>query len=186
MTVTIKKNVDVQATLEAKQFKYQVKRDLSGAVQFENMASPNGAEATANNFGGGTDTATRTIASNNGWNFIKLPKVQLYLVALAVGSSPVSASGSAAAYWQINGVTKVSTGGSISCSSTGSSSCFAMDTITVTPAPVGITSAQVAPNILTNKAFASLITGTGVYYLIGATANDIVAGQKNQKVTIMK
>ncbi len=93
MTVTIKKNVDVQATLEVKQLKYQVKRDLSGDVQFTNTGNANPAWTIVGP--ASTMTATATRATNTGINFFKPAKIQLLarLSAMNMGSFSVIASG---------------------------------------------------------------------------------------------
>ncbi len=129
MTVTIKKNVDVQATLEAKQLKYQVKRDLSGDVQFENMASV-GLLATTISAVNNSNTTTGT--TTGGWNFVNLPKV-VY-----------DASGSTKGLTiKINGVTKTSTSWTAGSFSG-----------TFTPATRQITSTTTGTNTIQLKVFA--------------------------------
>ncbi len=94
MTVTIKKNVDVQAELKVDKIKYQVKRDLSGDVQWTNMTQVGNLSAYKNAVG--TDSSTGT--TTKGFNFIKLPKVLFSYSGLSMGVTI-----------KINGVTKTST-----------------------------------------------------------------------------
>jgi len=184
MTVTIKKNVDVQGTLEANQVKYQVKRDLSGDVQFENMKNTPAAGTFL--WGSGWENQTSTTVTNNGWNFTKAANLKLKLWAWAYTvhtmAAPVTIWVRGQGTWQINSSTRNST--STSLSSAGSHSLSTSTTITA-PAGAGVTIAQSAPNVLTNRAALSFsYMGTiGSAYL---TVQNTVRGQKNQKITIMK
>ncbi len=182
MTVTIKKNVDVQATLEAKQFKYQVKRDLSGDVQFENMASP--ARATVSPTFGATIAYTATVASNDGWNFIKPAAIQ---VVGSIRASNVGTTVSAAFFfkgsWLTNNNARNVYSATASCSA--ATSCSASINVTIV-AGASLTVAQSAPNVIKNRIYAGQITGSVSAISAYAAANDDAQGQKNQKVTVMK
>ncbi len=181
MTVTIKKNVDVQATLEAKQFKYQVKRNLSGDVQFENMASPPTVNTQVTAFSGTKNTTTGTIATNDGWNFINPAKIKLTVYVYAGFSEP-QATARGKAYWLTNNNVRASVSATASCSAL----FTCTDTTTTTINPANITVAQASPNQIKNKAIATLVSYSASAATARVTVNDIVVGQKNQKVTIMK
>ncbi len=157
MTVTIKKNVDVQATLEAKQLKYQIKRDLSGDVQWTNMTQVGNLTISYCCFSG---AGSRSIigTTTKGFNFVKLPKVT-YSVT---GFTPVI-------FIKINGVTKTSTS-------------FGNGVVTVsgtwTPTTRSITTTAAGPNNIT-----LVISWQD---LLDFSANFASSMQRNDKVTVMK
>ncbi len=186
MTVTIKKNVDVQATLEAKQLKYQVKRDLSGDVQFENMVKTDTINLTITS-GNTTTTSTVTNASNNGWNFAKPANAVFDAMLTITGAPGVSAVVELEVLWKINGVTKASGTDFMSCSVTNTATDFCTAVGQAVASGPAILSSQSAPNVLTKVAKLSLTDGTGYQFLSAiGTAIDTVYGQRNQKVTVMK
>ncbi len=161
MTVTIKKNVDVQATVEATQLKYQVKRDLSGDVQFTNCTNV-GILNCQSTGGGGTDVTVST-GTTAGFNFFKIPKVRL-----KVYSSSTLATGSFK--FKANGVTKLS--------SRLTGVTYTTTTTTVTPTTPTVTLAGASPNILTLVITKNTITSVW--------ATMVSQAQRNQKATIMK
>ncbi len=152
MTVTIKKNTDIQAELKADKIKYQVKRDLSGDVQWTNMTQ-------VGNLGGivfGFSTSTTVIGTTtNGFNFIKLPKIN-YGFSGAIQGFTI----------KVNGVTKTSTS-------------FAPGTAsgTWTPATGSITETGTAPNTVQFKVW------MGVGGMIGAAFKSNM--QRNDTTTVM-
>jgi len=135
MTVTIKKNVDVQATLEATQLKYQVKRDLSGDVQWTNMTSVGIPIAVTSLGGATTQTRTDDNATAQGWNFAKLPKFKVKAKIWIYGATGSGGSLIVTGWERLNGVNKTTAQTvasctipttTISCSSTNSDFCIGL------------------------------------------------------------
>ncbi len=189
VTVTIKKNVDVQASLEAKTLKYQIKRDLSGDVVWTNTTNVGVLATTifAPNWWAG-DTAT---GQTEGFNFFKMPKLKVLGGVSAFGMTFAMASifGGKGQFF-LNGVKKMSTK-SMSISSMSSSagqpvSCFVSTVQTVTPAPVSLSTAGASPNVVSVKAFVSMISYMGSFG--GGLFRAYMTGQaqRNDKVTVMK
>ncbi len=189
MAVTIKKNVDVQGTLEAKQFKYQVKRDLSGDVQFTNM-SANPAALTFISASTASPTNTRTgnnVAENDGWNFIKPPKIRIYATGSAFRSATTGRlTGYVTAWFSINNVAKETLSASDSCSTIMANSCSVTISTTKTPAPVSLTSAQASPNNIRIKGRVRGDWSGGSGWFTAWTIDNQNQPQKNQKYTVMK
>ncbi len=173
MTVTIKKNVDVQATLEANQLKYQVKRDLSGDVQWVNAANAGALAISASRWGAGLTTDT---VQTVGFNFIKIPKVQIQ--AYAYSGSSTSISVTVEGKLKVNGVTKVS---SIITAATTNDYTKTV-TSTITPTTVTQTITGASPNTFT--AWASVKLNKG--FSADGFARNKSAFQINDKVTVMK
>ena len=162
MTVTIKKNTDVQGSVEANKLKYQVKRDLSGNVQWTNCTSVG--KPLALYF---IPPVTRQTV---GFNFVKIPKIMI-----SAGGENPAYTGTAYGKLKLNAVTKVS--GTVIVPSTTYyvSSTFTAATVTQT-----ITGAS--PNTFTIS-----VTLTGA----GSTASSATifvktTPQRNDKYTVMK
>ncbi len=133
MTVTIKKNVDVQAELKADKIKYQVKRDLSGDVQWTNMTQVGNLVTSVSV----STTFTTTGTTTNGFNFIKMPYANFFYSGASMGATIL-----------INGVTKAS-----------GSWGPGIDSDTWTPTPRTITLTGANPNTVQLKVW----MGNGAY-----------------------
>ncbi len=170
MTVIIKKNVDVQATLEANQLKYQVKRDLSGDVQFKAAGSLLSVSTyNISAFYTSQDTGLE------GWNFVKLPKIKV--------SGPVTDSTSSMPYahwsviFKVNGVQRLQETGTAA----GSPSTYVKVSVTETPAPRTLTQSLVSPNAQTLSLYIYTIYAVGTLKAQMLTQLNV-----NQKYTVMK
>lgn len=174
----------------AKRHRYHVKRNLTGAVQFQNMgANPNSAWANVSSLSP-TNSFTGTAAGeNDGWNFVQLPKERLQMFGSIAGTTTflfMTLTGTAR--FSINAVPRVTNTSVTGCSTfTGFPAplfCSVFTTKTYTPAPLSITSAQVSPNTVRNKANAN-IAGAGGGFWGTVFANNVAVAKKNQKVTSM-
>ncbi len=177
MTVTIKKNVDVQAELKADKFKFQVKRDLSGDVQWTNCTSVGNLATSRWNsglFSTNTHTAATSATTNQGWNFFKVPKLRAK--ARVTSMATISETQKAYALFYVNGVKKAST------TATATSGNY---TATVTTTPVGITLTSTRPNTITVKVKGKWAVNGG--FRVGGTvfASMLSNAQRNDKTTVM-
>ncbi len=185
MTVTIKKNVDVQASLEAKTLKYQIKRDLSGDVVWINTTSV-GALSTMILAPGWFTTLTAS-GQTEGFNFFKMPKLKVRAVVSAFASNfaMATAMGGRGQFF-LNGVKKMSTNSvSTFCSSVGPGpfvSCIGSTVKTVTPAPVTLSAAAASPNTVSVKLYASAVTVMASFGSAYIKAYMTGQAQRNDKV----
>ncbi len=132
VTVTIKKNVDVQASLEAKTLKYQIKRDLSGDVQWSACASVGALAVSTFTSGAASNTAQTACI-----NFVKYPKLKIY------GGTSFTTTCTVKGKAKLNGVTIAGLNGTLSILNTSTS----VTTLTASTPTKTVTAAS--PNTFT-------------------------------------
>jgi len=164
VTVTLKKNTVVQAELKADKIKYMVKRDLSGDVQWTNMASVGNLSLAGITESGVPYSTTGT--TNAGWNFVKFPKVSFS------ASRPADGPIGFKMFIRINNVVKTSTTTTTFCTP---GACTLSGTWT--PAPRSITSAAANPNTIKFQVSATMFP-----FVTAAFKSNM---QRNDKTTVM-
>ncbi len=191
MTITIKKNVDVQGTLEAKQLKYQVKRDLSGDVQFENAPSLAGTAGIFKQSTGSTSSVV-TATTNTGLNFLKVPGIKSdgRATVIATGGFPISIAMSLPVAVTRNSSPIAVLNGSrtvVTTLTAGNPSFSTQWNATIAPSTTKITTVIASPATIKFRVSAN-VAAVGTPTLISASQNVYATGyfQKNQKVTVMK
>ncbi len=185
MTVTIKKNTDVQAEFKADKIKYQVKRDLSGDVQWTNCSTVgNLATTTIKNIivQTASTTATAQASTGEGWNFFRVPKIRVK--ASITSGFTWGAPNQLKAYgkFYVNGSLKAAA--TTSTSVTGLLTAAATTTFTPTGTTKSLSIASSSPNSITVKVKGKWIATQGA--LVGnVTARMLSNAQRNDKTTVM-